>query len=208
MKTADTIRVDQIADSVGKEIELNPQNKRIRAYRYKNEKQEIYYFVNEDEAVYSGEIRVPYLESCYAYDAWNGTKMAQEYRAEKEDATILSMKLRLGESRIVVVEQEKETVSQLEKSLFEMMYGVEKEKIPVKKNWEIGTCRSIAYRSSPISSQSQNLRIMERKKKFSGFIAYRNQMERMTSELKWQLRWNGNVERIKENRHRLGFIVR
>ena len=33
-------------------------------------------------------------------------------------------------------------------------------------------------------------------------------MERMTSELKWQLRWNGNVERIKENRHRLGFIVR
>ena len=90
MKTADTIRVDQIADSVGKEIELNPQNKRIRAYHYKNEKQEIYYFVNEDEAVYSGEIRVPYLESCYAYDAWNGTKMAQEYRAEKEDATILS----------------------------------------------------------------------------------------------------------------------
>ena len=69
MKTADTIRVDQIADSVGKEIELNPQNKRIRAYHYKNEKQEIYYFVNEDEAVYSGEIRVPYLESCYAYDA-------------------------------------------------------------------------------------------------------------------------------------------
>ena len=53
--------------------------------------------------------------------------MAQEYRAEKEDATILSMKLRLGESRIVVVEQEKETVSQLEKSLFEMMYGVEEE---------------------------------------------------------------------------------
>jgi hypothetical protein len=50
VKTADTIRVDQIADSVGKEIKLNPQNKRIRAYHYKNEKQEIYYFVNEDEA--------------------------------------------------------------------------------------------------------------------------------------------------------------
>ena len=178
MKTADTIRVDQIADSVGKEIELNPQNKRIRAYHYKNEKQEIYYFVNEDEAVYSGEIRVPYLESCYAYDAWNGTKMAQEYRAEKEDATILSMKLRLGESRIVVVEQEKETVSQLEKSLFEMMYGVEKEKIPVKKNWEIGTCRSIAY---PKFSNFQPITKFEdygkKEKKFSGFIAYRNQME-------------------------------
>ena len=189
MKTADTIRVDQIADSVGKEIKLNPQNKRIRAYHYKNEKQEIYYFVNEDEAVYSGEIRVPYLESCYAYDAWNGTKMAQEYRAEKEDATILSMKLRLGESRIVVVEQEKETVSQLEKSLFEMMYGVEKEKIPVKKNWEIGTCRSFGY---PKFSNFQPITKFEdygkKEKKFSGFIAYRNQMERMTSELKWQLR--------------------
>ena len=49
VKTADTIRVDQIADSVGKEIKLNPQNKRIRAYHYKNEKQEIYYFVNEDD---------------------------------------------------------------------------------------------------------------------------------------------------------------
>ena len=135
--------------------------------------------------------------------------MAQEYRAEKEDATILSMKLRLGESRIVVVEQEKETVSQLEKSLFEMMYGVEKEKIPMKKKWEIGICRSIDY---PKFSTFQPITKFEdygkKEKKFSGFIAYRNQMERMTSELKWQLRWNGNVERIKENRHRLGFIVR
>ena len=104
--------------------------------------------------------------------------MAQEYRAEKEDATILSMKLRLGESRIVVVEQEKETVSQLEKSLFEMMYGVEKEKIPVKKNWEIGTCRSIAIRSSPISSQSQNLRIMERKR--------RNSRGSLPTEIRWR----------------------
>lgn len=125
--------------------------------------------------------------------------MAQEYRAEKEDATILSMKLRLGESRIVVVEQEKETVSQLEKSLFEMMYGVEKEKIPVKKNWEIGTCRSIDY---PKFSNFQPITKFEdygkKEKKFSGFIAYRNQMERMTSELKWQLRWNGNVERIRK----------
>ena len=145
MKTADTIRVDQIADSVGKEIELNPQNKRIRAYHYKNEKQEIYYFVNEDETVYSGEIRVPHLGSCYAYDAWNGIKMVQEYRTDDESTTILSMKLRSGESRIVVVAQEKELETQLEKSLFEMMYGVEKEKIPVKKNWEIGTCRSIDY---------------------------------------------------------------
>ena len=89
-----------------------------------------------------------------------------------------------------------------------MMYGVEKEKIPVKKNWEIGTCRSIAY---PKFSNFQPITKFEdygkKEKKFSGFIAYRNQMERMTSELKWQLRWNGNVERIKENRHRLGFIV-
>ena len=92
MKTADTIRVDQIADSVGKEIELNPQNKRIRAYHYKNEKQEIYYFVNEDETVYSGEIRVPHLGSCYAYDAWNGIKMVQEYRTDDESTTILSMR--------------------------------------------------------------------------------------------------------------------
>lgn len=107
MKTADTIRVDQIADSVGKEIELNPQNKRIRAYHYKNEKQEIYYFVNEDETVYSGEIRVPHLGSCYAYDAWNGIKMVQEYRTDDESTTILSMKLRSGESRIVVVAQRK-----------------------------------------------------------------------------------------------------
>ena len=209
MKTADTIRVDQIADSVGKEIELNPQTKRIRAYHYKNEKQEIYYFVNEDETVYSGEIRVPHLGSCYAYDAWNGIKMVQEYRTDDESTTILSMKLRSGESRIVVVAQEKELETQLEKSLFEMMYGVEKEKIPVKKNWEIGTCRSIDY---PKFSNFQPITKFEdygkKEKKFSGFIAYRNQMERMTSELKWQLRWNGNVERIKENRHRLGFIVR
>ena len=70
------------------------QNKRIRAYRYKNEKQEIYYFVNEDETVYSGEIRVPHLGSCYAYDAWNGIKMVQEYRTDDESTTILSMKLR------------------------------------------------------------------------------------------------------------------
>ena len=128
-----------------------------------------------------------------------------------------------------------------------MMYGVEKEKIPVKKNWEIGTCRSIDY---PKFSNFQPITKFEdygkKEKKFSGFIAYRNQMElskdqdrryilfipeagedveffvngtsqgiqilppfymilrrqyrmeRMTSELKWQLRWNGNVERIRK----------
>ena len=176
MKTADTIRVDQIADSVGKEIELNPQNKRIRAYHYKNEKQEIYYFVNEDETVYSGEIRVPHLGSCYAYDAWNGIKMVQEYRTDDESTTILSMKLRSGESRIVVVAQEKELETQLEKSLFEMMYGVEKEKIPVKKNWE--PVVRLIIRSSPISSQSQNLRIMERKR--------RNSRGSLPTEIRWR----------------------
>ena len=59
-----------------------------------------------------------------------------------------------------------------------MMYGVEKEKIPVKKNWEIGTCRSIAY---PKFSNFQPITKFEdygkKEKKFSGFIAYRNQME-------------------------------
>ena len=177
VKAAGVIRIEQIADSVEKEIELTPQNKRIRAYHYQNKKKEIYYFVNEDEAVYSGEIRVPYLESCYAYDAWNGTKMVQEYRAEKEDATILSMKLRPGESRIVVVEQEKETVSQRDKSLFEMMYGVEKEKIPMKKNWEIGTCCSIDYpKFSTFQSTTKFEDYGKKEKKFSGFIAYRNQI--------------------------------
>ena len=112
-----------------------PKKYRTEEGADKNEKQEIYYFVNEDEAVYSGEIRVPYLESCYAYDAWNGTKMAQEYRAEKEDATILSMKLRLGESRIVVVEQEKETVSQLEKSLFERKRRNSRGSLPTEIRW-------------------------------------------------------------------------
>ena len=59
-----------------------------------------------------------------------------------------------------------------------MMYGVEKEKIPVKKNWEIGTCRSIDY---PKFSNFQPITKFEdygkKEKKFSGFIAYRNQME-------------------------------
>ena len=38
VKAAGVIRVEQIADPVEKEIELTPQNKRIRAYHYKNEK--------------------------------------------------------------------------------------------------------------------------------------------------------------------------
>ena len=60
---------------------------------------------------------VPHLGSCYAYDAWNGIKMVQEYRTDDESTTILSMKLRSGESRIVVVAQEKELETQLEKLL-------------------------------------------------------------------------------------------
>ena len=87
------------------------------------------------------------------------------------------MKLRPGESRIVVVEQEKETVSQRDKSLFEMMYGVEKEKIPMKKNWEIGTCCSIDYpKFSTFQSTTKFEDYGKKEKKFSGFIAYRNQI--------------------------------
>ena len=73
----------------------------------------------------------------------------------------------------------------MEKSVFRiwnpatpMMHGMEKEKIPVKKNWEIGTCRSIDY---PKFSNFQPITKFEdygkKEKKFSGFIAYRNQME-------------------------------
>ena len=48
----------------------------------------------------------------------------------------------------------------------------------MKKNWEIGTCRSIDY---PKFSTFQPITKFEnygkKEKKFSGFIAYRNQME-------------------------------
>lgn len=177
VKAAVVIHLEQIADSIEKEIELNPQNKRIRAYHYKNEKQEIYYFVNEDETIYDGEVRIPYLESCFAYDAWSGTELVQEYRTEKEDTTILSMKLRSGESRIVVVEKEKESDVKKKKSLFEVVESEKKETLPFGKQWEMATCRSIDY---PKFSTFQTITELEdygkKEKKFSGYLAYRNQI--------------------------------
>ena len=165
--------LEDLLKEVSGEIRLAPQSWRIRAFHYRGA-EEIYYFVNEDDKPYEGTAEIPAVEDCYAYDAWENRVFAQEQETE-DGKTKLSLSLRAGESRIVVLGSRRDLEMPfwpgLEAAGADDMSAV--RAIPLKEGWKRSVCRSIDY---PAFSEAKPVSLPEdygrTDKKFSGFLAY------------------------------------
>jgi hypothetical protein len=64
--------IPYLCDAGVKEISLSPANNRIRYLHYiHNDGMSLYLFVNEGAAAWKGVIRIPLIQPCAVYDAWN-----------------------------------------------------------------------------------------------------------------------------------------
>lgn len=183
LKNIPVVSLDQLTNIVHKEVNAKPESKRLRAFHYRKDRQELYYFVNEDDKPYEGSITIPYLNECYAYDAWTGEKMAQKFRqietGSKGRKTELSVRLRPGESRIVIVGVSE---NDLPFSLYEELKGAENrtaeenKKTEFADHWKIAVCKAAEYPSFTSYQKIQKLEdYAKTNKKFSGYLAYKNQ---------------------------------
>lgn len=151
LKKLQVVQLSDLPLAVSREMQAEPENKRLRAFHYKKENQELYYFVNEDDRDYEGSVTVPGMKYCYAFDAWTGEKTAQKFeqitpkseiqRAEQKEVekdaqpegckTRLYLCLRPGESRIVLVGK---TEQEMKPPLYEEMKELEKAGITSEGN--------------------------------------------------------------------------
>lgn len=172
---------DRLVDCLNKEIEVTPVNKRLRSLHYIKGDKEIYYFVNEDDEIYDGEIRIARIESCVGYDAWEDKYCKQNF-VNRDEYTALKVKLRPSESRIVIV-----STNRFETSGEYLLETLENKEVSVEveDKWRLSTCKAIDY---PKFGQASDIEgffdFGEKNKKFSGFLAYDNAFSLSASDMK------------------------
>ena len=174
IKAARSVRVDQLASIVRREILLDPPEKRFRAYHYRNHDGEIYYFVNESDKLYEGTAAIPEAESCLAYNAWENRLEKQLYE-NGSGKTLLRLKLRPSESRIVRIGSGLKS-EDLPLPLMEWMDGYRKL-LPFANAWTRSECKAIDY---PVFKNKKVISAFgdygKENKRFSGFLAYENEV--------------------------------
>lgn len=169
---SEDLPLDSLADSLKREIVCKPVNTRIRAMHYRKADKDIYYFVNEDDKIYSGKIKIPLIESCMAYDAWENKYYKQSFKNIGQ-TTELSLKLRPSESRIIIA-----PAVDIEETLNIPLIEIpeaDRKVISFEEDWKLSVCKAIDY---PAFSEAKRIKKFEdyakHDKKFSGFIAYEN----------------------------------
>lgn len=154
------------------EIQLNPENNRIRYLHYQKET-DIYYFINEGTEIYKGSVMLPQKGSVYAYHAWENQIERVKY-AESDNGTLVTMELEPYQSCILVfdeIEDEKIRTSLVE---------IEKEgkEILFEQEWTRSICESVAYPEFKDKKQV-NLpdQLSQEMPKFSGWVCYENKIQ-------------------------------
>ena len=173
------IALKEVPSVVESEISLSEENKRFRFYHYKNREKEIYYFLNQNEKEFDGWVTIPKTKNLVGYDPWEKTYFVQS-QEDFADKTRLSMRLRPGESRLIISEEKApehfySKENQCEGSDYEVFQKSQKTEVSFDGNWKRSVCRSIDY--PKFSSPKEISRLEDyakTDKKFSGFIAYEN----------------------------------
>jgi len=147
------------------EVRITPENKHIRYYHYQNNG-DLYLFVNESDALYTGSITLPLPGPCYAYNAWENHPEALRYQ-EENGATTLTVELTPRKSLIVVF-------GEAPKALREPLI-VSGECVDFSGQWSRSICRSIEYPNF-VDEKTVELpdNLAEEQPKFSGFARYTN----------------------------------
>lgn len=158
--------LQDILKHVNREMEISPASWRIRALHYQG-KEEIYYFVNEDNQPYLGTVTIPFTKELYQYNAWENRAEEAEY-VTKQDKTEVKISLKPGESVIYVVGK---------------CAALQEKALPaghchkLDGEWKRSICKSIDY---PKFQEEKIITSFKdygkEKKRFSGFIAYEKEI--------------------------------
>lgn len=185
-ESAKIVRLEELADAVRKhgwqQIEITPENDRIRYYQYVHQDGSIVYLlVNEGTRSWNGEISFfagNEAGTIYEYDAWENQVLAV-------NRSFVSTEIKPLHSRIYVFDAaeasdaEKEEMRAAKRSADWLRgNGGRREEISVNGPWKRSICRSIDY---PVFSEEKEItfpdRLAEEKPEFSGFVRYENYFE-------------------------------
>lgn len=152
------------------DIKISPAHKQVHVYHYQGKK-EVYYLVNESETSYCGEVCLPYAMNYVRYDAWDNIyHVLNMEHNEKENKTRIKMRMESGESILILREDDVPVSKSLETERLRI--------IECKEKWKMSLCKSIEYPNFiEWSSVDDFTDIGKTHKKFSGYIAYRNEFE-------------------------------
>jgi hypothetical protein len=172
IKRCDVVTLNLLMEYISKynlqDINLNPQNNRIRVMHYIDEN-DIYYFFNEGETIYNGTVTVPTKGKAYVYNAWDNC-LNKINNKQKEDGTELVVSLEPSKSLIVLFED-------IDESLLTESIKISGSKMSLEK-FRQSVCRSIEY---PKFNREKEISTLESysiiDKKFSGFIRYETNVE-------------------------------
>lgn len=168
------------------EIYPEPADQRLRCLHYvhreeqkdgqgkmaerREDRADIYLFVNEGTDIYRGSVRVPSTGACYIYDAWNNRVGRIDSRAVA-DGTVIALEVIPGRSVIVIFDG---TDTILPLSMTEINQNVDGMK---RERWDAGwkrsVCTAIEY---PAFQEECDMALpdmlAEEKPEFSGFVRY------------------------------------
>ncbi len=176
--SGEVIGLDDVVPSVRahrfQDIELCPENDRVRYYHYIHEDQtEIYLFVNEGTADYAGKVHVNNTGGAYGYNAWDNCLEPVDLRKGADGAEIY-LTIEPLKPQIVIFDAGPSSLCEIERY---MRLPVKAEGQPVKFNgsWQRSICRSIDYpefdRQKAVTLPD-DLAVEE--PEFSGFVRYEN----------------------------------
>lgn len=145
-------------------IKITPVCERLRCMHYLAET-ELFYFFNEDDACYKGEITLPVTGALCEYDAWNNQLVHIDHRQNKENESKVQISLEPYKSLIIVCGKEKISNKRKVSNINDKCLNL--------NTFTQSTCRSIDY---PTFSGHKRIEVLEdyakTDKKFSGFIRY------------------------------------
>lgn len=158
--------LQNILKHVNRKMEISPASWRIRALHYQG-KEEIYYFVNEDNQPYLGTVTIPFTKELYQYNAWENRAEEAEY-VTKQDKTEVKISLKPCESVIYVVGK----CAALQEKVLPAGHCHK-----LDGEWKRSICKSIDY---PKFQEEKIITSFKdygkEKKRFSGFIAYEKEI--------------------------------
>lgn len=174
IQNADVVALDQLLDWVNErqlyDLVIQPENNRIRYLKYEKEETS-YFFVNEGEETYSGEILVPEQGSCYVYDAWENQYYVQNVIEDETGIRKLQVEIEPGKSLCVCfgiapVELKERTKAEGKKTEF-------------CNQWKRSVCASIDYPKFEDEKQVTLPDSLEQEAPlFSGFVKYEKTYDR------------------------------
>lgn len=174
IQNADVVALDQLLDWVNErqlyDLVIQPENNRIRYLKYEKEETS-YFFVNEGEETYSGQILVPEQGSCYVYDAWENQYYVQNVIEDETGICKLQVEIEPGKSLCVCfgiapVELKERTKAEGKKTEF-------------CNQWKRSVCASIDYPKFEDEKQVTLPDSLEQEAPlFSGFVKYEKTYDR------------------------------